>query len=116
MSGDFSPEQKRYLEGFVSGLQIARAARGVAGNTSRPAAVQLPDAAAAQHAGPDAPHLIAQDRVIAAGGKLTDQEKFKRELHPFDGYEKLKTQAAANEAPKPDDAASELERQLRGNQ
>ncbi len=103
MSGDFSPEQKRYLEGFVSGLQIARAARGVAGNASRTAAVQLPDAVAAQHAGPDAPHLIAQDRVIAAGGKLTDQEKFKRELHPFDGYEKLKSQAAANEAPKPDD-------------
>jgi ferredoxin-nitrite reductase len=27
MSGDFSPEQKRYLEGFVAGLQIAKAAR-----------------------------------------------------------------------------------------
>jgi len=103
MSGDFTPEQKRYLEGFVSGLQIARAARGLAGNASRTAAVQVPDAAAAQPVGPDAPHLIAQDRVIAAGGKLSDQEKFKRELHPFDGYEKLKAQADANEPPKPDD-------------
>src|SRR5215831_4902566 len=103
MSGDFTPEQKRYLEGFVSGLQIARAARGLAGNASRTAAVQVPDAAAAQPAGPDAPHLIAQDRVIAAGGKLSDQEKFKRELHPFDGYEKLKAQADTNEPPKPDD-------------
>ena len=28
MSGDFTPEQKRYLEGFTSGLQIARAGRG----------------------------------------------------------------------------------------
>ncbi len=27
MSGDFTPEQKRYLEGFTAGLQIARAAR-----------------------------------------------------------------------------------------
>ena len=27
MSGDFDPEQKRYLEGFVAGLQIAKAAR-----------------------------------------------------------------------------------------
>jgi hypothetical protein len=26
MSGDFEPEQKRYLEGFVAGLQIAKAA------------------------------------------------------------------------------------------
>jgi ferredoxin-nitrite reductase len=103
MSGDFSPEQKRYLEGFVSGLQIARATRGVAGNANRTAAAQVPDAAAAQPAGPDAQHLIAQDRVIAAGGKLSDQEKFKRELHPFDGYDKLKAQAAANEPPKPDD-------------
>jgi hypothetical protein len=25
MSGDFNPEQKRYLEGFVTGLQIAKA-------------------------------------------------------------------------------------------
>ena len=25
--GDFSPDQKRYLEGFVSGLNAARAAR-----------------------------------------------------------------------------------------
>ena len=27
MSADFNPEQKRYLEGFASGLQTARAAR-----------------------------------------------------------------------------------------
>jgi ferredoxin-nitrite reductase len=99
MSGDFTPEQKRYLEGFVSGLQIARAARGVSGN-SRPAAA-VPTTT--QPIGPDASHLVAQDRVIEAGGKLADQERFKRELNPFDGYEKLKAQAAANEAPKPDD-------------
>ena len=103
MSGDFPPEQKRYLEGFVSGLQIARAARGLGGNAGLTAAVQTPDAAAAQPVGPDAVHLLAQDRVVKAGGKLSDQEKFKRELHPFDGYEKLKAQAAANEPPKPDD-------------
>ena len=29
MSGDFTPEQKRYLEGFASGLQAGRAAAGV---------------------------------------------------------------------------------------
>jgi hypothetical protein len=27
MSGDFNPEQKRYLKGFVAGLQIAKTAR-----------------------------------------------------------------------------------------
>ena len=30
-SGDFSSEQKRYLEGFVAGVQIAKAAKSVAG-------------------------------------------------------------------------------------
>ena len=40
---------------------------------------------------------------MAAGGKLADQEKFKRELHPFDAYDRLKEQARKNEAPKPAD-------------
>jgi ferredoxin-nitrite reductase len=40
---------------------------------------------------------------LAAGGKLADQEKFKRELHPFDGYGRLKEQARKNETPKPAD-------------
>ncbi len=99
MTGDFEPEQKRYLEGFVAGLQIAKSAGGF----PRPASPAAAEAPAAVVTGPDAPHLAAQDRVTKAGGKLTDQEKFKRELHPFDGYEKLKAQAAANEPPKPDD-------------
>jgi ferredoxin-nitrite reductase len=97
MAGDFEPEQKRYLEGFVAGLQIAKSAGGF----PKPAA---PAAAAAPVvAGPDAPHIAAQDRTVKGGGKLSDQEKFKRDLHPFDGYEKLKAQAAGNEPPKPDD-------------
>jgi ferredoxin-nitrite reductase len=97
MSGDFTPEQKRYLEGFTSGLQAGRAARALAPG----AAGGSPPAS--EPVGPDAAAINAQDRVIAEGKKLSDQEKFKRELHPFDGYEKLKAQAAANEAPKPDD-------------
>jgi ferredoxin-nitrite reductase len=101
VSADFSPEQKRYLEGFVSGLSIARTVRGLGG--ASPGAAGAAPAEAARPIGPDAPHLIAQDKVVAAGGKLSDQERFKRELHPFDGYEKLKAQAAANEPPKPDD-------------
>ena len=97
MSGDFNPEQKRYLEGFVAGLQIAKAARASAG---APAAA---GAKTAEPGGPEAAHVRAQDRVLAAGGKLSEQEKFKRELHPFDGYERLKAQAANNEYPKPPD-------------
>jgi ferredoxin-nitrite reductase len=94
MSGDFSPEQKRYLEGFVSGLQIARAGRGAAGPTV--SAVSVPT-------GPDAAHLAAQDRTVAAGGKLNEQERWKREQHAFDAYQRLEQQAAGNEFPKPAD-------------
>jgi ferredoxin-nitrite reductase len=97
-SGDFEPEQKRYLEGFVAGIQIAKAAKSVAGAATPGAA-----AAEAEPVGPDAAALKAQNRVVAAGGKLNDQEKFKRELHPFDAYERLKADGARNEYPKPPD-------------
>jgi ferredoxin-nitrite reductase len=70
------PEQKRFLEGFASGLQIARAAA----TPASPAAVS--------HGGPDAAHLAAMDKVEAQGKKLVEQEKWKREEHPFDGYGK----------------------------
>lgn len=90
MSSDFSPDQKRYLEGFVSGLSASRVARTNAPAKSEPV-------------GPDAIHFKAQDRTVAAGGKLNDQEKFKRDEHPFDAYPRLVKQAENNEAPKPQD-------------
>jgi ferredoxin-nitrite reductase len=99
-SGDFNPEQKRYLEGFVAGMQIARTARGLASPAGSESAGAV---AAAPPMGPYAAQRSAQDRVLAAGGKLSDQERFKRELHPFDAYERLKAQAAADEYPKPPD-------------
>ena len=57
----------------------------------------------AKPSGPDAEHIEAQDRVLAAGKKLSEQEKFKREQHPFDAYSRLEDQAAKNEFPKPAD-------------
>ena len=51
MSGDFSPEQKRYLEGFTSGLQIARAGRGL-GRQVRGAGSARPRCRASARAGP----------------------------------------------------------------
>ena len=98
-TGDFDPEQKRYLEGFVAGVQIAKAAKTVAGvSAAAPAAAAPPELT-----GPDAAGLSAQNRTLAAGGKLSDPEKFKREQHPFDTYERLKAHAAAGEYPKPPD-------------
>ena len=105
MPGDFEPEQKRYLEGLMTGLQIAKTLRPASGNGSVSAHATRPNGAAVPVAetGPDAAALQAQERVLNAGGKLSDPEKFKRELHPFDAYERLKEQAAKNEAPKADD-------------
>jgi len=97
-SGDFAPEQKRYLEGFVAGAQIAKAARGLGVGPSPGA-----PAPAVEPVGPDAAALKAQNKALAAGGKLSDPEKFKREEHPFDTYERLKAHAARNEYPKPPD-------------
>jgi ferredoxin-nitrite reductase len=97
-SGDFAPEQKRYLEGFVAGIQIAKAAKSVAG-AATPGAV----AAEPEPVGPDAAALKAQNRVLASGGKLADQEKFKREQHPFDAYERLKADGTRGDYPKPAD-------------
>lgn len=64
-SGEFNPERKRYLERFMSGFQIARAARAVSGNGSGGAATIEP-------LGPDAANLRAQNRFIKEGKKLSD--------------------------------------------
>ncbi|MGZ5829685.1 MAG: NirA family protein, partial [Xanthobacteraceae bacterium] len=97
----FTEEQQRYLEGFASGVLAGRAVRNVgqAVNVGTAPTGQ----AVAEPTGPETAALRAQDRLIAEGKKLADQEKFKRELHPFDGYEVLKSQAAKNEGPKPPD-------------
>jgi ferredoxin-nitrite reductase len=92
---DFTDEQKRYLEGFATGLQISRVGRGLGGGAAAKGN--------AEPIGPDAIHFKAQDKVTASGKKLVDQEKFKREEHPFDAYERLKDQAKNNKAPSPAD-------------
>jgi len=95
LSVEFTDEQKRYLEGFATGLQISRVGRGWNGG-----ATVKPNA---EPVGPDAAHLRAQDKLLASGKKLADQEKFKREEHPFDAYPRLKQQASTNSPPSPAD-------------
>jgi ferredoxin-nitrite reductase len=96
LSVDFSDEQKRYLEGFAVGVQVMRGGRGLGGAGSA-------GKTNAEPTGPDAAHINAQDKVLASGKKLADQEKFKREEHPFDAYERLKDQARTNMPPVPAD-------------
>ncbi|GBD47377.1 NirA family protein [Methylopila sp. Yamaguchi] len=99
MTQDFSPDQKRYLEGFVSGVQAIRGSRGAPGfgggvpfgGPGAPAVVE------AEPAGPDAIHLKAMAAQEKAGKKLVPQEKAKREEHPFDAYARLKDLAEKNQ-------------------
>jgi ferredoxin-nitrite reductase len=99
-SADFNDEQKRYLEGFMSGVQVGRAGRnaGLASGSSAMAAE-----ADSEPIGPDAAGLKAQDRFLRDSKKLSDPEKFKREQHPFDAYERLKEQSKNNASPSPAD-------------
>jgi ferredoxin-nitrite reductase len=92
MAGDFSIDQKRYLEGFVAGAQ---ALRSVQGGAAVPPSTD--------HEGPDKAHLEAQDKAIASGGKLSDAEKWKRAENPLDAYARLRREAKAGRYPKPDD-------------
>ena len=88
---DFSDEQKRYLEGFATGLQIRKVGRGFGD--------AIASQASAEPSGPEAAHVKAQNKVIASGKKLADQEKFKRDEHPFDAYARLAQQARDNAPP-----------------
>jgi len=101
--GEFTAEQRRYLEGFASGVLVGRQARNTGQAVNIAGGAPAGAKPEAEPIGPDAAAIKAQDRTIKEGKKLSDQEKFKRELHPFDGYEKLKAQTAQNTAPKPDD-------------
>jgi ferredoxin-nitrite reductase len=96
MSGqDFSDEQKRYLEGFVSGVQASRVAAGfkpISGIASK-----------SEPSGPDADQLKAMAKTEAAGKKLVDQEKWKRDDPPLEAYTRLKREAEAGTHPKPAD-------------
>jgi ferredoxin-nitrite reductase len=92
---DFTEEQRRYLEGFVAGVQARRASQGL-----RPLGAEGSAAAPAAPAGPDKDHLAAMGRFEAAGRKLSNEEKAKRDEHPFDAYARLRTESANGQFPK----------------
>src|SRR6516225_2637065 len=91
MGQEFSPEQKRWLEGFASGAAAVRSLP-----SGKPAAKS-------EAVGPDAAWITAQERATAAGGKLVDQEKWKAVDNPVDAYPRLRAAALGGAKPKPDD-------------
>jgi len=88
---EFTEQQKRWLEGFTSGLAARRSA-------ASPAAAA--PATPAQPIGPDALQYAAQDRAVAAGGKLVAEEKAKRQRHPLDRWDEVVERSDKGEFPK----------------
>lgn len=88
---DFTDEQRRYLEGFVSGMQARRAAQGLQ---------PLSGKGGGEPAGPDKEHLAAMARFEAQGKKLSAEEKAKRDEHPLDAYARFKSESANGQFPK----------------
>ncbi|GLK72409.1 NirA family protein [Ancylobacter dichloromethanicus] len=94
MGAEFSPEQKRYLEGFVAGIAATRASGGLG------AAAPSPAAATPEPVGPDAAAHRAMARTEAQGRKLVNEEKIKREELGLDSYARMKQHAREGVFPK----------------
>jgi ferredoxin-nitrite reductase len=89
---EFDAEQKQWLQGFVSGIEARKAADRLAS--------RAPGAATSPTVGPDALQFAAQDRTIAAGGKLVAEETAKRARHPLDRWDEVVARAEAGQFPK----------------
>ena len=83
----FTPEQQEYLKGFMAGVEARRA---VAGRPLAPV----------ETAAPVDIHSAAQDRTVAAGGKLTAEEEAKRKKHPLDRFDEVAAMATEPRFPK----------------
>lgn len=81
----FSTEQQEYLKGFMAGAQAKHGS--IAGGGG--AAVD-----------PDDLQRAAQDRTIAAGGKLVPEEEAKRKKHPLDRFGEISKLAEEGKFPK----------------
>lgn len=85
----FAPEQQNYLKGFMAGVA------GRQGRFGPPGAKTL-----ASDPPSSDPELLAQDRQVAAGGKLTAEEQAKRRTRPLDRWDAIAAQAEFGIFPK----------------
>jgi ferredoxin-nitrite reductase len=104
----FTAEQQNYLQGFALGADVARKIQGLpmisnsASGGANSATVTLGPPAAATNApaGPDRLQWEAQDRQVAAGGKLCPEEEAKRKTNPLDRWDDICGLAERGEFPK----------------
>ncbi|MFG0250501.1 MAG: NirA family protein [Phycisphaeraceae bacterium JB051] len=103
----FTDAQKQYLQGFVAGADLQRHNKGLGSLAGSLPILNNGGAAGVGEmvtvgtsGGPDAMHHQAQDRFIAAGKKLNNEEKAKREKNALDIYDELVERAKKGEFPK----------------
>ncbi|TWT31078.1 Sulfite reductase [ferredoxin] [Posidoniimonas corsicana] len=105
----FNAEQQTFLQGFALGSDVARKVRGLpvisgsggpAGETLTLGAPAPAPAAGELPRDPMSVHAEAQDRQVAAGGKLVAEEKAKRAKPPRDMWDEMQARADAGEFPK----------------
>ena len=95
----FTAEQTNYLQGFLAGSGLSRSLRvlpiGKAGPEVAPASANGNAPAAPADA-----HRRAQDRFIAEGRKLSNEENAKREKNPLDVWDDIRQHAREARFPK----------------
>ncbi|HEU0218045.1 MAG TPA: hypothetical protein VFQ90_15405 [Stellaceae bacterium] len=77
----FTDEQKQYLEGFIAAIANKRG-MGLPAASASGAGNPYPE-------DPMAIHYEAQDRAVAAGGKLVPAEVAKHKKRPFDTWDEI---------------------------
>lgn len=101
----FSLEQQSYLQGLAMGADVARTVHGLpvlSGSAGQAGGIGITLGNGADP-GPhalDPMHADAQDRQVAAGGKLCNEEKAKREKDPLDMWDQLRDAASRGDFPK----------------
>ena len=93
---EFDDQQKQWLQGFMSGIEARKAADRLAGGSQSSRVAQ----SGSVTIGPDALQHAAQDRTVAAGGKLVAEETAKRQRHPLDRWDEVAARAEAGQFPK----------------
>lgn len=82
---EFSAEQQNYLKGFMAGVEARRGTLSPGGEASGGAPADAMRA--------------AQNAAVAAGGKLTAEERMKRDKHPLDRWDEVEGRARAAKFP-----------------
>ncbi len=86
MTEQFTVQQQEYLKGFMAGVEARRGSLSPAGGASEGGA-------------PADAMRAAQDAQVARGGKLTAEERAKRDKHPLDRWDEVEARAEAGKFP-----------------